>query len=77
MKAKSTKALEMVMASSLLKNIHSKVYYLIIGNFNMGKKDGKGIINFLNGEIYDGHFKDDYKSGQGYIKYPSGNSYDG
>ena len=64
---------------SKLKTIYRGILDLMqVGtNFEMGKKNGKGVLTFLNGEVYDGHFKNDLKHGQGMIKYPSGNFYDG
>lgn len=43
----------------------------------MGRKNGKGVLTFVNGEVYDGYFKDDMKHGKALLKYPSGNYYEG
>jgi hypothetical protein len=43
----------------------------------MGRKNGKGILTFLNGEVYEGNFKDDLKHGKGILKYTSGNFFEG
>ena len=36
-----------------------------LGEFKDGKKNGKGIIKWANGEFYEGEFKDDKKNGKG------------
>lgn len=52
-------------------------YFLMLGHFSKGKKQGKGLLTFLNGEIFEGNFEADEKNGKGRLTYPSGNVYDG
>ena len=40
-------------------------------------KQGYGIYHYANGNIYQGHWKDDLKNGIGTMIYPSGSKYEG
>ena len=43
----------------------------------MGLKHGNGLLQFPNGETFEGSFENDYKQGFGKLVYPSGNFYEG
>ncbi len=43
----------------------------------MGKKKGKGIEFYSNGEKYEGDFDDDVKNGKGVMIYKSGKRFEG
>ena len=47
------------------RNIHIKVMNAKTGEFNLGKKQGKGVLTFSSGESYDGYFLNDLKHGKG------------
>ena len=40
-------------------------------------KNGKGILKFNNGDIYDGDWRDDEKNGKGIYQFSNGDSYEG
>ena len=44
-----------------IKGIKKETYE---GNFENNKKNGKGIYNFLNGDIYEGNFENDNFNGK-------------
>jgi hypothetical protein len=63
-------------------NFHGKGKYVCknytyIGQFKSGKKSGKGIFNFNNGNSYVGGFKSGKKSGKGIFNFNNGDSYVG
>ena len=39
------------------------------GQMKNGKRNGKGIMKWTDGEIYEGEFKDDFRQGKGICKY--------
>ncbi|TMW56925.1 hypothetical protein Poli38472_002850 [Pythium oligandrum] len=47
------------------------------GDFQYGKKHGKGLSRGANGEQYDGQFHDGYYHGRGVCAYPNGDVYGG
>ena len=47
------------------------------GEFNNGKKQGKGIKYFKNGSIFKGKFYDDKINGKGIFIWPNGHRYEG
>ena len=47
------------------------------GNYINGKKEGKGIYYFHNGNIYDGEHKDSKLEGKGIFYWNNGNRYEG
>ena len=56
---------------------HSK-FYVYKGNYENGKKNGKGILNdLINNIIYEGFFKNDMKDGKGTETYLDGSKYIG
>jgi hypothetical protein len=55
--------------------IHYECEY--IGEKRNGKKNGKGIVHFADGAVYDGYWKDDMRHGKGIYKAPDGSAYDG
>ena len=62
---------EGIIYSSDLKKILYK------GNFEKGKKKGKGVEYYSNGEKYEGDFDDDVKSGKGVMVYKNGKRFEG
>ena len=50
------------------------MYY---GAFQAGKKNGKGIYMWPNGQTYDGEFRNDECSGFGILHYPDGKRFEG
>ncbi len=47
------------------------------GEMQNGKRNGKGVSNFADGQLYDGYWKDDKKEGKGVFTWSSGEKYDG
>ena len=47
------------------------------GQIKDGKRNGKGIMSWNNGDIYQGEFKDGYRHGKGIYKYNTGAIYNG
>jgi hypothetical protein len=43
-----------------------------VGEFKNGLRDGKGVINFNNGDKYQGEWKDDKREGKGITYYKNG-----
>ena len=52
-------------------------YYKYEGEWNMGKKSGRGILEFSDGTKYEGDFKNDLYDGNGIITFNNGNIYEG
>ena len=50
---------------------------LFKGNFENGKKKGKGIEFYSTGEKYEGDFDDDVKNGKGVLVFKSGRRFEG
>ena len=48
-----------------------------IGEFNNGKREGKGTYYFNDGERYEGDWKNNKQEGKGIYYYKNGNKYDG
>ena len=48
-----------------------------IGQLINGKREGRGIIKWDNGDIYNGEWKDDKKEGKGIYCYNNGQRYEG
>ncbi len=42
-----------------------------------GKREGKGLMKYNNGRIYEGEWCNDLRDGKGLETYPNGNSYEG
>jgi hypothetical protein len=42
-----------------------------------GFREGKGIIAYKTGRVYEGHWFRDLREGKGYERYPNGNIFDG
>ena len=47
------------------------------GFWKDGLKEGKGLLTFSNGAVYDGEFSKGLREGAGKMRYNSGNEYDG
>ena len=47
------------------------------GQFRNGKREGKGIYYYKNGEKYDGECKNGLKEGKGIYYFNNGNKYEG
>ena len=47
------------------------------GAYREGKKNGKGVITFQNGDIFEGEWKNDMLVGEGTFKYPNGEEFTG
>ena len=61
-----------------------KVLYIVMikrviykGNFENGKKKGKGIQYYANGEKYEGEFDNDFKNGKGVFTFKAGRKFHG
>lgn len=48
-----------------------------IGQFKQGKINGKGTLEFSNGDIYKGQWQNQYRQGKGELIFASGGRYDG
>jgi hypothetical protein len=58
------------------KFIHSD--YIFIGSYNReGKKEGQGIVRYVNGESYEGGYHNDQRCGLGRYVYLNGDIYEG
>ena len=51
--------------------------YKYDGDWSLGKKNGRGILEFADGTKYEGDFKNDLYDGNGIIKFNNGNVYEG
>ena len=51
--------------------------YKYDGDWLMGKKNGRGVLEFTDGTKYEGDFKNDLYDGNGIIKFNNGNVYEG
>ena len=60
-------------------SIITKKYYngTYKGDYLNGKREGKGIYTYNNGDIYEGEYKNDLKEGFGIYKYKNGDIYEG
>ena len=47
------------------------------GSWKSGKKDGKGILQYENGDRYEGQMKDDKRDGAGVMHYAGGDKFVG
>jgi len=47
------------------------------GEFDMGKRNNKGVYKYINGENYCGQWKDNMHHGQGIFSYKTGDVYNG
>ena len=47
------------------------------GDYLNGKREGKGIYKYNNGDIYEGEYKNDLKDGEGTYKFENGDIYKG
>ncbi|MEP0944688.1 MAG: peptidoglycan-binding protein [Rhizobiaceae bacterium] len=47
------------------------------GDFRKGKMNGRGILQYPNGDRYDGEFQEDQRDGKGIYEWSRGNRYDG
>ena len=47
-----------------------------VGEFQNGKKDGKGVYTWPSGERYEGAFKNNQRNGKGIFTYPNGDKYE-
>ena len=47
------------------------------GDWHAGKRQGRGVMTYSNGDIYDGQWKKDYEDGQGTMKFINGDLYEG
>ena len=47
------------------------------GDYLNGKREGKGIYKYNNGDIYEGEYKNDNMEGKGIMYYKSGDRYEG
>ncbi len=47
------------------------------GKYKNGKRSGRGVYRFANGDVYDGWWQNDKKHGQGVFRFASGDVYDG
>ena len=46
----------------------SSVFFLFfVGIWSFGLRSGKGILTLANGDVYDGHWKEDKKHGAGIL----------
>tara|TARA_Y200000002_G_scaffold363407_1_gene351426 strand:- start:39 stop:1355 length:1317 start_codon:yes stop_codon:yes gene_type:complete len=63
--------------------ISNKIYKKYIGEWDKNLKKGKGIMEYVNGDIYIGEWKDNFRNGKGILKNKSeeyfykGNWYEG
>jgi hypothetical protein len=48
----------------------------VLGQFNDGKKNGKGTFYYASGNKYTGDWVNDQKAGQGVFTWTSGNRYE-
>jgi hypothetical protein len=48
-----------------------------VGEVRGGQRQGKGVLEFSNGCVYCGYFKDDVPNGEGAYYFPNGESYEG
>lgn len=65
---------------SLVQNIQKIVYSdssCYEGQLNRGKREGMGFIEFTNGDVYLGEWKDDLFDGKGTYVFGYGDRYDG
>ncbi len=60
---------------NFLYEIHYECGYT--GEMQNGKKNGKGVSRYAEGQIYDGYWKDDKKDGKGVFTWPNGMKFDG
>ena len=51
--------------------------YKYDGDWSLGKKNGRGVLEFADGTKYEGDFKNDLYDGNGIIKFNNGNVYEG
>ena len=51
--------------------------YKYDGDWSLGKKNGRGVLEFTDGTKYEGDFKNDLYDGNGIIKFNNGNVYEG
>ena len=50
---------------------------IYLGMIVKGKRDGKGVMIYKNGRLYEGDWKNDVRDGRGYERYSNGNYYIG
>lgn len=62
---------------SLQKMVNGKKSYSYEGEFLMGQFEGKGTLQYENGESYVGDFRNGKKHGQGVYNYSNGSVYKG
>jgi hypothetical protein len=48
-----------------------------IGDYLNGKREGKGVYKYNNGDIYEGEYKNDLKDGEGTYRFENGDIYIG
>ncbi len=47
------------------------------GEYKAGKREGRGVMRYADGDVYDGEYKAGMKEGRGVYRYASGNVYEG
>jgi len=73
-KKKKKKKAKRVESDEIYRKKFKRVYK---GSWKNGKKDGRGIFFYENGEIYDGNWKNDFRSGYGIMYKLDGSKYMG
>ena len=48
-----------------------------VGDYLNGKREGKGVYEYNNGDRYEGDYKDDLKDGKGVYEFKNGDKYEG
>ena len=74
-----TKIIKSLILIVKLKKKYFKVKQIIKENIqiNYGKREGRGIIKWDNGDIYNGEWKEDKKEGKGIYCFNNGQRYEG
>ena len=49
----------------------------MIENFKGGQREGRGVLKYPDGSVYDGEFQGGLPEGRGFLRYPNGLVYDG
>jgi len=65
--------------NKMIDNNNTKIYKIgkYIGELNNDKREGKGIMIFMNGDRYEGEWKNDIREGRGIYYYSNGDRYEG